>query len=128
MAIELRILSGSRAGQREAFEKSVVTIGRHPICDLRFDAHADLDVSARHAEIRGVDGRYTIHDNQSTNGTYVNNERVTDTRELREGDTIRFGASGPSASVHLRPAAVDAPLAAAARAAPAAPAAPLRRP
>jgi S1-C subfamily serine protease len=103
MTIELRILSGSRAGESESFEKSVIAIGRHPLSDLRFDATRDLDVSARHGEIRGIDGRYTIFDNQSTNGTFVNGERVPagGTRELRSGDVIAFGAHGPTASVRI---------------------------
>ena len=103
MAIELRILSGARAGQTESFEKSVVAVGRHPLSDLRFDAERDLDVSTRHGEIRGIEGRYTIVDNNSTNGTFVNGERVTagGSRELNDGDVIAFGAHGPTASVHI---------------------------
>lgn len=101
--IELRILSGSRAGQTESFEKSVIAIGRHPMSDLHFDATQDLDVSARHGEIRGLDGRYTIADNQSTNGTFVNGEAIPrgGTRELRDGDVIAFGAHGPTVSVRI---------------------------
>lgn len=103
MSIELRILSGSRAGQSESFEKSVIAIGRHPMSDLRFDATRDIDVSARHGEIRGADGRYSIHDSQSTNGTFVNGERVPSggSRELRSGDVVGFGAHGPTVSVRI---------------------------
>src|SRR6476620_7788430 len=100
MPIELRILSGARGGQTEAFEKSVVAIGRHPMSDLRFDPTRDLDVSTKHAEIRGVDGRYTLYDAASTNGTFVNGERLRAPRELREGDVITFGAQGPEVSFH----------------------------
>jgi S1-C subfamily serine protease len=103
MSIELRILSGSRAGQSEAFEKSVIAIGRHPLSDLRFDATHDIDVSTRHGEIRGVDGRYTITDHESTNGTFVNGERVPSggSRELRSGDVLGFGAHGPTVGVRI---------------------------
>lgn len=103
MTIELRILSGSRAGQSESFEKPVIAIGRHPQSDLRFDPTKDLDVSARHGEIRGVDGRYTVFDNRSTNGTFVNGARIPtgETQELRNGDVIGFGAHGPTVSVRI---------------------------
>ena len=101
MALELRILSGARAGQREVFEKSVIAVGRHPLSDLRFDPEQDLDVSTRHAEIRGVDGRYTIRDNTSTNGTFVNGERILPDRELHDGDRIAFGEHGPRVEVHF---------------------------
>lgn len=101
MAIEIEILSGARQGQRERFEKSVIAIGRHPMSDLRFDAERDLDVSGRHAELRGVEGKWTLHDSGSTNGTYVNGARVGSEVELHDGDVITFGAHGPRAQLHL---------------------------
>ncbi len=101
MTIELRVRSGARAGARERFDKSVIAIGRHPLSDLRLDAQDDLDVSTRHAELRGVDGVWTIHDNGSTNGTFVNGERVTGERRIRSGDTIILGANGPKVEVQL---------------------------
>lgn len=109
MAIELHILSGAREGQRDRFDKSVVAIGRHPLSDLRFEPERDLDVSGRHAELRGIDGRWTLHDMGSTNGTFVNGVRVEAPVELHEGDVITFGSQGPRAKVHLNVAA-DAPV------------------
>ncbi len=104
MPLEIRILGGARAGQREVFDRPVIAIGRHPLSDLRFDPDRDLDVSTRHAEIRGQDGRYVIHDNTSTNGTFVNGERVLPDRELADGDRIAFGAEGPQVEVRMAPA------------------------
>lgn len=48
-------------------------IGRHPWCDVVLD---DPRVSALHAIVRGCDGSVVIHDNASTNGTFVNGVRV----------------------------------------------------
>lgn len=107
MAIEIRILSGARAGVRERFEKSVVAIGRHPSSDLRFDPERDLDVSGRHAELRGRDERWVLHDVGSTNGTFVNGERVAMQRELADGDVISFGDQGPQAEVRLAVPAIE---------------------
>ena len=110
MTIELRVLSGSRAGSREQFEKSVIAVGRHPLSDLRFDPHADLDVSTRHAELRCVDGVWSVYDQSSTNGTFVNGSRVAGTRQLMDGDIVSFGANGPKVEVHFGAAAPkDAP-------------------
>ena len=103
MALEIRILGGARAGQRELFEKPVVAIGRHPLSDLRFDPDRDLDVSTRHAEIRAAGGRYVIHDHTSTNGTFVNGERALPDHELHDGDRIAFGTEGPQVVVHFLP-------------------------
>lgn len=104
MAIELRITGGARAGLTQTFEKSVISIGRHPMSDLHFDTKKDLDVSTRHAEIRAVDGRYSVVDHQSTNGTFVNGERVAPrgSRELRTGDVIMFGTGGPTVDVQIQ--------------------------
>jgi S1-C subfamily serine protease len=101
MPIELRIVSGALAGQSKRFDQNVVVIGRQGGLDLRFDPHQDLDVSGRHAEIRIADGRFVIHDTQSTNGTFVNDRKISGTVELKDGDKIRFGAKGPEATVHL---------------------------
>jgi S1-C subfamily serine protease len=103
MPIELRVLSGARAGQSESFEKSVIAIGRHPMSDFRFDATQDLDVSTRHGEIRCVAGQYSLYDSNSTNGTFVNGQRVPSgtALALHDKDVIAFGAHGPTVAVTL---------------------------
>jgi S1-C subfamily serine protease len=101
MPIELRILSGAHAGQVKRFEQAVVVVGRQAGLDLRFDPQQDLDVSARHAEIRSTEAGYLIHDTGSTNGTYVNGQKVVGSKDLKDGDKIRFGAKGPEAEVQL---------------------------
>ena len=111
MSLELRVLSGARAGARERFEKSIVAIGRHPMSDMKFDPNADLDVSTRHAELRGVNGVWTVYDHASTNGTFVNGERVEREHRLASGDVVSFGANGPRVEVIVEdePAAGVAP-------------------
>jgi pSer/pThr/pTyr-binding forkhead associated (FHA) protein len=101
VTIELRILTGARAGARERFEQQTITIGRHPASDLRFDAERDLDVSARHAELRETDGVCTLADLGSTNGTFVNGERIDGERRVRAGDVVSLGATGPRIEVQL---------------------------
>jgi S1-C subfamily serine protease len=100
MRVELRITSGSRAGQRELFDKSVISIGRHPINDLRFDPERDPDASSKHAEIRILGEKATLHDLDSTNGTFVNGQRISGERALFEGDLMSFGREGPAVEFH----------------------------
>jgi hypothetical protein len=51
----------------------------------------DPEVSRRHAAMR-VDGdSVAIEDLGSTNGTFVNDTRITGVCALRDGDTVRFG-------------------------------------
>jgi len=99
--IRLRILSGTDAGRVLAFQRGPVTAGRHPSCDLRFAAHAELDVSARHAVFEHDGAVWTIRDTGSTNGTFVNGQPVTGAVVLRSGDRIAFGASGPVVEVEI---------------------------
>jgi S1-C subfamily serine protease len=111
MSLELRILSGELAGRAKHFEQPVVVIGRHGTCDMRFDADKDLDVSTRHAEIRGSEGRYVLHDMKSTNGTFVNGKQMArgGSVELKPGDRVRFGAAGPEAEIVFAPRTGAAP-------------------
>jgi S1-C subfamily serine protease len=107
MPIDLRIQTGSRAGQTQSFEKSVIAVGRHPMSDLRFDPTIDIDVSTRHGEIRHLDDQYLLIDNESTNGTFVNGDRLPrgGSRELKSGDVIGLGNHGPMVAVTIRPPA-----------------------
>lgn len=67
-----------------------ISIGRQSTCE--FPIRQD-DVSRRHAEIRFQDGGYVLYDLESTNGTYLNNERVEGMRNLLPGDRIEIGSS-----------------------------------
>jgi predicted component of type VI protein secretion system len=75
----------------EGAEHSVAqgtTIGREG-CDITI---GDPDVSRRHAEIQVSNGDILISDLGSTNGTFVNGERIDQPRSLRDGDEVRIGA------------------------------------
>jgi len=69
--------------------KETVTIGRLSECDVVI---ADKGASRRHAQIRGKDGRYTLTDLGSTNGTRLNGQTIQ-TRELADGDRITIGST-----------------------------------
>ena len=63
-------------------------IGRKPGCDIVLNN--DPSVSGAHAVIKTVGLKSTIQDLGSTNGTFIENERVT-SRELRHGETVLIG-------------------------------------
>src|SRR5256885_10623562 len=102
MRIELRILSGARAGQSEVFDQPSILIGRKPSSDLRFDTHLGLDVSAKHGEILERGGAFYVADHHSTNGTYVNGRPVKGETLLKDGDIIAFGEHGPTVEVRAK--------------------------
>jgi pSer/pThr/pTyr-binding forkhead associated (FHA) protein len=64
-----------------------VVIGRAASCDLQIPL---LSVSRRHCEISISDGGVKVRDLASSNGTFVNNERVNDA-PLGAGDRLVIG-------------------------------------
>lgn len=70
--------------------RMIATVGRRAEADLPLGW--DGEVSGLHAELHRVGGELTIvDDGLSTNGTYVNGERVSGRQRLRNGDQIRVG-------------------------------------
>jgi predicted component of type VI protein secretion system len=70
-----------------ALSGGVVTIGRQPDNLLRID---NPIVSGHHARIFWENDRYVLEDNESFNGTYLNNRSVS-RAELSDGDVIVIG-------------------------------------
>lgn len=67
--------------------KEEMLIGREQGCDILIE---EGNPSRRHARILCSDNSVTIEDLQSTNGTFVNNNRVNRPSPLKEGDVVRF--------------------------------------
>ena len=76
------------AERREVFEGSEVTVGRVRGNDLVLSKG---NVSKRHARLTQKDGRFVVVDQNSTNGTYVNRQRIVQATIVREGDRIYIG-------------------------------------
>ncbi len=72
-----------------ALPEGETTVGRVPDNGIVIDAP---EVSRHHARLTVTGARIAIADLGSTNGTYVNGERITST-DLVAGDQIRFGSS-----------------------------------
>jgi pSer/pThr/pTyr-binding forkhead associated (FHA) protein len=83
----LMVKRGSNAGTTFLIDKDATTAGRSPDSDVFLD---DVTVSRRHAEIRREDGEFSIHDQGSLNGTYVNRELV-ESATLASGDELQIG-------------------------------------
>lgn len=66
----------------------VVTIGRHPNNDISLLLES---VSRFHAKLELVGTRWIVTDLNSSNGTFVNGERIASPRALSEGDVLTLG-------------------------------------
>lgn len=87
---KLTILAGPEQGSEFVIEKDEIFIGREVSNDLLIP---DPEVSRRHAKLTLKPDSIWIEDLGSTNGTFVNAERVVDPLNLQPGDQITLGES-----------------------------------
>jgi pSer/pThr/pTyr-binding forkhead associated (FHA) protein len=64
-------------------------LGRAGSCDLSLSD--DAEVSTQHAVLQFVNGKLTVRDLQSTNGTQVNGVPINNDYPLRSGDLLLLG-------------------------------------
>jgi diguanylate cyclase (GGDEF)-like protein len=83
----LVIISGDDIGRRFELSTQEVSIGRADNCTICVNTD---QVSRRHATVQHILGRYYVVDMRSTNGTFVNEQKV-DRAKLLDGDQIRVG-------------------------------------
>ena len=65
-----------------------LTIGRAAGCQITLD---DTFVSQMHARVFRREGQYLVEDLGSTNGTYLNRQKVTGPMVIRHGDELQIG-------------------------------------
>lgn len=101
--IIVEYLSGAHRGTRLEFAVDhTVRFGRHPDSDVPFHAHRDIDASSRHAEFLVRDGQHVLRDVGSSNGTFVDGERVVErVVETGAAHVVEFGADGPRVHLYL---------------------------
>ena len=85
----------------------MIGIGREKGNDITVEDH---EASRRHAEIRKHNDTYSLADLDSSNGTFLNNCRITEA-ELKSGDRIQIGRTlflySQGEGGHLQPANVE---------------------
>jgi ABC-type multidrug transport system ATPase subunit/pSer/pThr/pTyr-binding forkhead associated (FHA) protein len=93
------VLAQERNGQpgpERAYEHQSVKVGRDPAdCHLVFDQSEWPMVSRKHAEFRAKGDRCLLVDTNSSFGTFLDGQRVTEPTEVRQGARVQFGAGGP---------------------------------
>ena len=80
--------SGGLKGQRLVVKTPVANIGRADYNDLVIP---DESVSTTHAKLQRREGVWVLVDLDSTNGTFVDGDRVKGESPLAPGATVRFG-------------------------------------
>jgi pSer/pThr/pTyr-binding forkhead associated (FHA) protein len=93
--IQLVHIDGPFKGEINEYFSPVVTLGRHPECDVVFPEDMRA-ISRRHAEIRREGNRFLLKDT-SSNGTFVNGKQNAEVF-LKNGDVLILGTGGPKIS------------------------------
>jgi len=106
MKLLLTIASGTLAGRIFELESGFLTIGRSENCSVRFDPVSERIASKQHAFIEAKTDGYYLTDNESTNGTILNGERIQMSK-IQSGDTIQFGKNGIIGAVMIEQTYAD---------------------
>lgn len=96
----LQVVRGRSATTSLRLASGVTSLGRHDDCIIRIKSS---QVSRRHCEIVETDGTLMVRDLGSSNGTFVNGQRVLGQHGLKVGDELTIG------SVTLRVATLGQP-------------------
>ncbi len=78
---------GGRAGETFPLTDSPMTIGRSPECAIFLD---DVTVSRKHVVFTRDGERWSLADQGSLNGTFLNRQRI-ESAELSDGDELQIG-------------------------------------
>jgi pSer/pThr/pTyr-binding forkhead associated (FHA) protein len=85
---QLTMRSGPNPGTVYALDGDQISIGRDSSNDIAVN---DAEVSRHHSRLTFQGGKYVLEDMGSTNGTFVNGQRLTGPRVLKSGEVISFG-------------------------------------
>ena len=85
--IELELKFKDEVLKKVEIEKPEITIGRSPNADIQID---NLAVSKLHAKLIKDNGQYVVEDLNSTNGTFLNDEKIPKA-VLKHNDIVTIG-------------------------------------
>ncbi len=87
-SFRLIVRRGPQPNQIYELDKSISTLGRDITNDIVIN---DPEVSRHHCRLTQGGGGFTIEDLGSTNGTFINGQRLTGARPLTPGDMVGLG-------------------------------------
>ena len=101
-SFRLIVRRGPQPNQIYELNKDIITLGRDITNDIVIN---DPEVSRHHCRLTRGGGGYTLEDLGSTNGTFVNGQRLTGARPLGGGDVVGLGETVTLAYESTIPAA-----------------------
>lgn len=90
MAVEYQLVmrTGPNPGKVFALSKNQIVMGRDVECDISVN---DVEVSRNHTRLILGPNTYIVEDLGSTNGTYVNEQKISGQQALNGNDVVRMG-------------------------------------
>ena len=85
---QLIMRTGPTPGAAYTLEGDQMTVGRDSTNEIVIN---DAEISRRHARLTFQGGKYVLEDLGSTNGTFVNGQRLAGPRVLKTGEVVSFG-------------------------------------
>jgi hypothetical protein len=85
---QLIMRSGPTPGASFTLEGDQIDVGRDSTNEIVIN---DAEISRRHARLTFQGGKYVLEDLGSTNGTFVNGQRLAGPRVLKSGEVVSFG-------------------------------------
>jgi pSer/pThr/pTyr-binding forkhead associated (FHA) protein len=103
--ISLVVAEGRRKGQSVVLSQFPFLIGKSPECHLK--PSSDW-IAERHCRIDRVRDRVTVTDVGSSDGTWVNGQRIDSAVDVGDGDDLRVGPLALDFRMKLQPAPAEA--------------------
>ncbi|WP_144735606.1 FHA domain-containing protein [Acinetobacter oleivorans] len=88
MTWKLQAITGEITGQEISVDRDML-VGRHQDADVLLQA---ADISRRHAALLLKDQLLWVQDLNSSNGTFVNDIRIEQEKQLHDGDIVQFAS------------------------------------
>lgn len=93
--ISLKIIN-EQTDRIDYFSRSIVTIGRESTCDCIIN---DRGISSKQARLSFHHNQWWVDDLESTNGTYLNRERINQATVIINDDQLTCGSTTISISI-----------------------------
>ncbi|MCB0208068.1 MAG: FHA domain-containing protein [Anaerolineae bacterium] len=91
VAAHLTCTSGPHNGELFSLKAGITTVGRSS--DNVIVLSKDKEISRHHAILVHESGKFVVQDQNSLNGTFVNDQQITTPHYLKDGDSILVGLS-----------------------------------
>jgi len=106
MKLSLIVADGVHKGKAIPINAPQFLIGREPHCQLRPASQA---ISKQHCAVLTKDDKVFVQDFGSTNGTFVNDEKVEGEREVKHGDALQVGPLAFTLNIEATPVKAPVP-------------------